>query len=371
MKKLTITFVLPFVNLTGGIKILFEHANRLAQRGHQVTILYPGVLFHGDNFEIENYSPKWRFIVAPLRAFKYWLFVSLLHKTDARWFQFSSPVIFKRVPDLSARYAPIADIVIATAPETVPWVATYKDENGIKVHFAQDYEIWYLPIDFVDKTFSHKNMHLITIGSWQKKLYEEKFKRTVELVVPDGVDSKQFTPKKQLPHAGSVRVLMNYHHADYKAIPLGLRVIENLRKKGLEIQTVLFGVHPLKADVPQDVEYHRAISEADLPDLYRSADIFLWPTEREGFGLPPLEAMACGTPPVATATGAVSDYVEDGKTGFVVPAKDEKSLTEKLEKLITDEKLRLDMGASAARAAKEWDWEIQVDKLEKYLISLN
>ena len=370
-KNLSITFILPFVNLTGGIKILFEHANRLVKRGHAVTIVYPGKLFHGSHFEIINRSWRWLYFEAPLRQLKYWLFVSLFHKTDAAWFPLDRRIQLIRTPDLSARYMPAGDIVIATAPETVPWVATYPADKGIKVHFAQDYEVWYLPEHFIDSTFQYNDMHLITIGSWQKKLYEGKFSRVVEAVIPDGVDTMQFTPSSKAERrSDTIRILMSYHHASYKGISDGLVAIEYVKKAGFRIQTVMFGVHPLKNDLPHEIEYHQSVAEAELPALYRSCDIFLWPTHREGFGLPPMEAMACGLPVVGTDAGAMTDYVDNGTTGFIVPIKKPKQLAEKLITLVKDEKLRLRMGQAAAQAMKHWGWDQQTAKLEHYLMTL-
>jgi glycosyltransferase involved in cell wall biosynthesis len=368
-----ITFVLPFVNLTGGIKILFEHANRLARRGHTITIVYPGVAFHSDSFGLTNMSWQWRLIEAPLRQLKYWFFVTLLHKSDAAWFPLDPKIRLIRTPDLSDQYIPAADIVIGTAPETINFVASYSQSKGTKVHFAQDYEIWALPESFVDSTFSHPEMHLITIGSWQKKLYEEKFGRTVEAIIPNGVNLEQFNDNGKdysLKSHETIRVLMNYHHAAYKAMNDGFAAIEVARQLGASIQIVMFGVHPLKDDVRSDVEYHQNISENDLPNLYRKSDIFLWPTHREGFGLPPMEALACGTPVVGTDSGAMRDYLQDGKTGFIVPIKEPKQLGQRLYELATHPQLRATMGSAAAQSMKAWDWELQSGKLEQYLQKL-
>lgn len=375
MKKMRITFILPFVNLTGGIKILFEHANQLVGRGHTVTIIYPGVLFHGDHYGIENRSFKWQYIDVPLRRLKYWLFVDLLRKTEADWFALDRRVILHRTPDLSARFIPEADIVIATANETADWVNTYPASKGVKVFFCQDYEVWARPAEYVDKTLGF-DMHLITIGSWQKKLFEETFNHPVEAVIPNGVDTNHFSAKgriyAQTPASDHkpVRILMNYHHLEYKGIPDGFAAIEMVKATGIPVQVVMFGVHPRKKDISKDVEYHYRISEEELPTLYRSCDIFLWPTHREGFGLPPMEAMACGTPVVATDTGAVSDYIKDGSTGFMVPIKQPKALGEKLLVLAEDPKLREKMGKAASATMYNWGWPKQTDKLEHYLASL-
>ncbi len=354
-----ITFILPFVNLTGGIKVLFEHANGLAKRGHAVTIIYPGRLSQAQSW-------TWPF-EAKARQLKYWLFVDIFHKTEAAWFDLDSRIRLHRTPSLASQYIPNAEIVIATAPETVLWVADYPSTKGIKIHFAQDYETWYLPEHFLRQTFNTK-MRLITIGSWQKKLYES-FGRRVDLIVPNGVDLKRFNPgHRQYRHEPPVRVLMNYHHAPYKGMADGLAALK-IAEVVAPIRRVMFGMHDLAKTIGE-VEYHQAISEADLIDLYRSCDIFLWPTHHEGFGLPPMEAMACGTPVVGTATGAMPDYLEEGVTGFMVPSAQPKALGAQLRQLVVDTKLREKMGRAGVQAMGAWDWPKQTDLLEHYFISL-
>ena len=55
-----------------------------------------------------------------------------------------------------------------------------------------------------------------------------------------------------------------------------------------------------------------------MPRWYNAADILVYPCIYAGFGLPPLEAMACGTPVLATPVGAISDFIKDAETGFIM-----------------------------------------------------
>ena len=59
--------------------------------------------------------------------------------------------------------------------------------------------------------------------------------------------------------------------------------------------------------------------EADLPDLYRAADLFVLPSTGEGFGIVYLEAMACGTPALGLAIGGAPDPLSDGELGTLIP----------------------------------------------------
>ena len=88
------------------------------------------------------------------------------------------------------------------------------------------------------------------------------------------------------------------------------------------------------------------------PERYMaSADIFCLPSYREGFGLGIIEAAACGVPAVATRIDGITDAVDEGKTGLLVPAGDVTALTQALLKLIKDRQLRQNMGQAAKARA--------------------
>jgi D-inositol-3-phosphate glycosyltransferase len=94
-----------------------------------------------------------------------------------------------------------------------------------------------------------------------------------------------------------------------------------------------------------------------LPYYYSAADVLVMPSYYESFGMVALEAMACGTPVVASQVGGLAFLVQDGVTGFTVPAEDHDALCEKLGLLLEDDALREKMGRAAAEYAKGYDWE--------------
>jgi len=105
----------------------------------------------------------------------------------------------------------------------------------------------------------------------------------------------------------------------------------------------------------EGVEVTGFVSRERLRDLYRSAKIFIYPSRYEGFGIPPLEAMACGAPVIATRTGAIADYAE-GAALLVDPASPSQ-LREAIIRLLGDRALRESLrGLGAARAlGYRWD----------------
>ena len=102
----------------------------------------------------------------------------------------------------------------------------------------------------------------------------------------------------------------------------------------------------------------------NLPNYYSSAEMVIMPSDYESFGMVALEAMACGTPVIASDVGGLAHLVKHGRTGYRVPARDPGALAEKITRLLTDEGLRRRMGHRAACWAEGYGWPIIADRIE-------
>lgn len=98
-------------------------------------------------------------------------------------------------------------------------------------------------------------------------------------------------------------------------------------------------------------------SQDTLPYYYSAAEAVVVPSHYESFGMVALEAMACGTPVVASEVGGLAFLVQDGVTGYTVPFNDPVALADRLMALISDATLRQRMGKQAAVFAREYSWE--------------
>jgi glycosyltransferase involved in cell wall biosynthesis len=109
-----------------------------------------------------------------------------------------------------------------------------------------------------------------------------------------------------------------------------------------------------------------SVSQERLPDLYRSASVLVAPSLiEEPFGLPLVEAMACGVPVVASRAGGMAGIVADGETGRLVPRSDLAALAEAISKILLDRELARSMGMAASRVAQErFSWQHVVTVLE-------
>ena len=97
-------------------------------------------------------------------------------------------------------------------------------------------------------------------------------------------------------------------------------------------------------------------AQETLPYYYSAADVLVMPSHYESFGMVALEAMACGTPVIASQVGGLAFLVQDGETGYHVPDQDPKALCEKLMILLSDSHQRETMGLCAAEYAKNYAW---------------
>jgi glycosyltransferase involved in cell wall biosynthesis len=115
-------------------------------------------------------------------------------------------------------------------------------------------------------------------------------------------------------------------------------------------------VHDLASRSPfaPDIRRLGFVSTDELPDWYRAATVFVYPSLFEGFGLPPLEAMACGCPVLATIDGAVGEVCGDAAAS-VDPA-DVDDLTQQLIRLAQDQPLREQLRAAGLARARQFDW---------------
>ncbi|MHB8192540.1 MAG: glycosyltransferase [Bellilinea sp.] len=98
-------------------------------------------------------------------------------------------------------------------------------------------------------------------------------------------------------------------------------------------------------------------SQDTLPYYYSAADVVVVPSHYESFGMVALEAMACGTPVVASQVGGLAFLVQDGVTGFVVPNGEPELLGQHLIELLLDPQLRARLGSQGAEIARGYSWD--------------
>jgi glycosyltransferase involved in cell wall biosynthesis len=143
------------------------------------------------------------------------------------------------------------------------------------------------------------------------------------------------------------------------------------RKTGLPHELVIAGrpgwmyqaiyAQPDREAVGDTVHFPGFVEDADLPALYSLADLLAFPSLYEGFGLPPLEAMACGTPVVASNNSSLPEAV--GSAALLVDAEDTDQLADAMARVLGNADLRANMVGLGFDQAARFTWEASAAQL--------
>lgn len=155
-----------------------------------------------------------------------------------------------------------------------------------------------------------------------------------------------------------------------KNLPLLLRAYHRLLAGGVRQPLVIAGRMGWMVEqvfqqidelgIKDQVHFTGYVSPDDLPIVYNLADAFVYPSLYEGFGFPPLEAMACGAPVVTTAVSSMPENV--GDAGILVPPGDEQALAQALQRILTDALLRQRLRRAGPERAALFTWKRTAQK---------
>ncbi|MFT7559026.1 MAG: glycosyltransferase involved in cell wall biosynthesis [Flavobacteriales bacterium] len=354
--QMKINFVLPELSLSGGIRVIAIYANMLAARGHKVFIVsLPG--------KFEGFSGKIRYVKHCIRTLE--LAPHLL--VEAPKADFFDENLVTHVPLSSYRDVidsdlPDADVSIATWWKTVEPVVQLNESKGKEVYFAQDYGAPNQPLEKLIPTW-RMPLHIITISPWLRRLIHDCVDKEADLAM-NGVDLLKFQflsrDKNPEPTVGFV-----YRSAPQKGSLLIIEALKIVKESVPDLKIVGFGPYPPKEDIEliQEGYFSWNVDDNEINGLYQSCDVWLFATKREGFGLPILEAMASGTPVIATPAGASPDILNMG--GGCLVDNSASSMAESIIKLLNLPSHEWQSLSKEARhIAEQFTWESACDQFE-------
>lgn len=350
---LRVNFALQAIRKSGGVLVVLEYARRLRKAGHDVRVYYP-LLTHGVYF---NGLPPARRICARVDAF----LRTLLGARAAR--RAAGDAGVRLVPRISDAFVRDADVTIATAWPTAYDVARLRESTGRKLYFVQGYEVWHGETEKVDASY-RLPLGIVTIAPWLTRLMRERFGREPLAELHNGVDLDFFRPPEG--KGDTPCVLMLYHHQEVKGIPDGLAVLRALRARHPHVRVVMFGMHDFP-DKDDFIEYHRDPSREDILRLYQEAHVFLSPSLSEGWGLPAMEAMACGCAVVATRVGCIPVLESEGNVLTAEPG-DRETLLAHLEALVRDPGRLREVAAKGRETVLGHGWDAKARAFERVLV---
>lgn len=211
-------------------------------------------------------------------------------------------------------------------------------------------------------------------------------------IIPPGVDVHHFYPRSMTEAKARIGVppemqmlLFVGRIEPLKGLETLFRAVALLRARGVcdcqKMCLSIIGGDPSDTPVIRNTEMERlkalreelgiadlvtflgAQDQDALPDYYAAAEAVIMPSHYESFGMVALEAMACGTPVIASEVGGLAFLIKDGETGFHVPDRDPEVLAERICEIITNPLVRVEMGENAARYAQAYAWEVIARRL--------
>jgi len=213
------------------------------------------------------------------------------------------------------------------------------------------------------------------------------------VTIPNGVDTERFRPadpeerlalRRVLSLPEGLVVIYTGRLVRYKGVPELLEAWRVIASEYPEACLVLVGEgggdqQACEAQLRQDVAAHGLTASVrftgavdNVEDWLRAADIFVFPTHDEAFGLSVVEAMACGLAVVSTRVGGLADIVRDGENAVAVPPGSPERLAEALRVLLDDPGYRERLGSAAREHARaHYDVDVVCDAYRKLLSDLS
>ena len=227
--------------------------------------------------------------------------------------------------------------------------------KGLERFFLKIYARWFL---------KRETCTIVSFPTIEKILRQIKIKDNYE-IVPIGI-TDIFKPGES-PYSNPDKIVIGFvgRISREKGLDVLLEIFNDLQKKYDNIMLLIVGDGPLKQrfEGKKNLKLIGFVSQKEVADYYRAMDIFVLPSLTEANSLATLEALRSGVCCVNTDVGAIRDYIKDGYNGFFF--QDKKELTDILERLIKDEKLRMEIGKNAAESVKQYTWQNTVNCLVK------
>jgi GT2 family glycosyltransferase len=324
--RLRIVYVTEDTGVGGGHRDIFEHLNRLAERGHEVSLYTLGA------------APDWFTLQVPVHS-------------------------FADYHDLSNALAEVDAIKVATWWMTAVPVWRASIPRGIPVYFVQDIETSYYPdherarhavLDSYRPEFRY-----MTISAWNRERLRE-LGLDAELI-PPGIDLESFRPRAEVERRDDM-VLAIGRSNPLKNLPLTLAAWRALEQPRPEL--CMFGIEPELAD-GEGMRYIESPDDEQVNELFCQATVFIQTSTHEGFALPPLEAMATGAAVLCTDAHGNRDFCVDG-VNCLMPEPDPSVVSAALRRLLDDPELRERLGRAGIETAQEYAWERRIDALEGF-----
>ena len=265
---------------------------------------------------------------------------------------FFEPICFSNEMEFVLDRHSSPKVIVATAWNTAIPAMLRAEATGSHWHyFVQGYEFYFEEgrlYRAVEETFCHAT-NVVTTSSWLKRMIGAHFTGPIEQL-PPGFDERVFHPRLR-QRTTLPTVALVFRGSFDKGQPFLLDLMHRMAhlRGRIVLKLIVNGDPLLPSAWGDDFEiYHLPLRKSELAGILRSVDVLVDASLHEGFGLLPLEALACGAAVIVSDSGGVSDFVRDGDNGFVIhDVNHPERYLEKLETLLEDQALLTSMQTCA------------------------
>ena len=237
-----------------------------------------------------------------------------------------------------------------------------------------------------ERIYSNPRVRLVPVSHLVAKQLREYFGRTDVRVIPNGVSTDQFHPPARIAHREKARKEFELLPSDFVLLLIGndwvkkglrclLRAMALCTDSSLRLLVVGKDDPAIFANEIADSILKNSVRflppREDVLTYYAAADVYVGPSLEDAFGLPILEAMACGLPVIASSFAGACEAIEDGANGLILRAPENAvELASKIKLLVSDERLRNSLGTAAAETARNYSWEQNAAALRDVLVEV-
>jgi glycosyltransferase involved in cell wall biosynthesis len=339
----SLTFLTSSMRLSGGVLVLVHHANGLAARGYHVTFV--GSAGGADPEIREKLSPQVQVLSASLS----------LEEAN-------NPAAKLRLAWQIARLVPPSDVLVAThTPAVVPTLlARYLLRRGGRlVWFHQDYAEMFEGRPFEQWLLRRAPRWFARVITVSQACADEieAASGVRPWVVPQGYSIAGELPERAAPPPGEKVLMYMGDRRPRKGWDDFIAAVNLVYERHPDLRLVLVSKDPGPLDTPVPYELHQRPSWAQIAARYRACHLFVASSWWEGFGRPPLEAMACGTPVVMTDSRGVREDARPKVNCLLTPIQDPPALAAAIDRVLSDPALARRLGEAGRQTALEFTWE--------------
>ena len=329
--KINIVFPCFATKASGGHKVIYEYINELVKNNHEINCYY---LPHNTFYQL--HLPDF------LRKIILNIYIKMFG--PSRWFMLDRRVknqLYKNVQD--------ADITIATAIETVKIVKNLPKSKGRKVYFIQDFENWNCSDEEIYKSYGYGMVNIV-VSKWLKEIVD-KHSKVPSNLISNCINTDVFFNKNKKREKHSI--VFQYRSGEYKGCKYAIKVIEKLQERYENLFVTVIGIEDRPDDLPEFCRYYQKISAKQIAEINNRTEVFMCTSIEEGFGLPGLEAMACGCAVVSSSYRGVLEYAIDEENALLSPVRDVDDMVDNIIRLFEDDKLRKKISDNGTKTGKK------------------